>query len=251
MGILSRLFGSNTSTHSDQFWENPVQVDLHSHYLPGIDDGVKTAHESVAILRRLEENGFRKAVTTPHVMGDYYRNTPEIINEKLYGVRDHMKQEGLTIELEAAAEYYCDEWLPEKIQQDQILSFGKDKYVLIETAFMNQPGNLLQIIFDLRIAGYKPVLAHPERYQYLRPGTELWEQIMNSGVLLQLNILSVTGYYSPAVARAARYLIENELIHFVGGDVHNERHLDQVLETVKTNKWYRKACELPLLNNSL
>lgn len=229
---------------------NPIKVDLHSHYLPGIDDGCKEIEETIAILTKLQEKGYTKAITTPHIMGDFYRNTPEIILGKLEEVRKQMQENGLTIQLEAAAEYYVDEWLDEKIQSGNILTFG-DKYVLIETGFMETPPRLTQVIFDLKINGYKPVLAHPERYSYLTPGSEIMDQISNSGVLFQINLLSILGYYSPQAKKLAEYYIKEKKVSFIGGDVHNMKHLFLVQEEAVRHPLYAQLVDLPLLNNSL
>lgn len=249
--MLRKLFGGKK--HPRQLpgdFINPIKVDLHSHYLPGIDDGCSTMEESIAILTKLQEKGYRKAITTPHVMGDYYKNTPAIIQTKLDEVRNEMKKAGLIIELEAAAEYYVDEWLDEKIRKSEVLSFG-DRYVLIETGFMSPPPNLLGTIFTLKTEGYKPVLAHPERYQYFEPGKDIYDQIINSGVLLQMNLLSIIGYYSPQVKKIAEHLVQHKLVSFIGGDTHNMKHLYLVQEEACRHPFYAEVVQLPLLNNDL
>jgi protein-tyrosine phosphatase len=249
--MFKKLFGldNKPKTLPDDF-VNPIKVDLHSHYLPGIDDGCKEIEESVNILKILQEKGYRKAITTPHVMGDFYKNTPEIILGKLEEVRAAMKKEGLTIELEAAAEYYIDEWFDEKLLNKNLLTFG-DNYVLIETGFIQPPPNLITSIFNLKMAGYKPVLAHPERYQYFEPGSDIYEQLMNSGVLLQMNLLSIIGYYSPQVKKIAEHLVNHKKINFIGGDTHNMKHLFMVQEQACRSPFYAEVVKLPLLNNEL
>ncbi|MBI3234060.1 MAG: capsular biosynthesis protein [Bacteroidetes bacterium] len=229
---------------------NPIKVDFHSHYLPGIDDGCKEIGESIAILKVLQDKGYRKAVTTPHVMGDFYKNTPEIILGKLEEVRNAMREEGMTIELDAAAEYYLDEWFEDKIAKKNILTFG-DNYVLIETGFIEPPTNLISTIFNLKTSGYKPVLAHPERYQYFDPNKEIYEQLMDSGVLFQMNLLSIIGYYSPQVKKIAEHLIHHKKVNFIGGDTHNMKHLFLVQEEACRSMTYEQVVKLPLLNNEL
>ncbi|MSQ80070.1 MAG: capsular biosynthesis protein [Flavobacteriaceae bacterium] len=249
MGIFSFFIGKSKPKVVPPI-DNPIKVDLHSHYLPGIDDGCKEIGESIAILKKLQELGYRKAITTPHVMGDFYKNSPEIINAKLAEVHAAMKEEGLTIVLEAAAEYYVDEWMAEKIKNRELLTFG-DSYLLIETGFIDPPGNLLQTIFDLKMAGYKPVLAHPERYQYFIPGKDIYTQLKDSGVLFQMNLLSIIGYYSKPVQKIAEHLIEHRMVNFIGGDTHNLKHLFHVQEEACRHPLYAKVTQLPLLNNSL
>lgn len=250
MSFLSNIFRRKEKELPADF-VNPIKVDLHSHYLPGIDDGCKEIGESIEILKILESKGYTKAVTTPHVMSDFYKNSPEIINTQLELVHDEMKKAGLTIKLEAAAEYYVDDNFIDKVLKRNILSFGIAKYVLIETGFLDMPMNLLSAIFELKTSGYIPVLAHPERYQYFIPGTDDYEQIVGSGVLFQMNLLSIIGYYNPQAKKVAEHLIQNQMVNFVGGDTHNMKHLWLVQEKAVKHPLYGKVVELPLLNNSL
>ena len=115
-----------------------IAVDMHSHLIPGIDDGSKSMDESIAMLAKFQHLGYRKVITTPHVMFDYYRNTPEIILSGLEQVRETAAKLGLDIEIEAAAEYYFDEYFLELIAKKELLTFG-DNYVLVEFAFQGKP----------------------------------------------------------------------------------------------------------------
>ena len=140
-----------------------LQVDMHSHLIPGIDDGSKSMEESLGLIQRLAEYGLRKIITTPHIMSEYYRNTPEIIRMGLEDLKKAVSASKIQIEIEAAAEYYMDEIFLEKVKGgEEILSFGGG-YILVETGFINKPQMLLDIIFHLEMAGFKPILAHPER----------------------------------------------------------------------------------------
>src|SRR5690606_2489169 len=131
MGFLD-LFKKTPEVHEDLnlSW---LEVDMHSHLIPGIDDGSKTMEESLNLVKRLSDYGLRKIITTPHIMSEYYRNTPEIISMGLEDLRRAVKNEGVSIEIEAAAEYYMDEIFLEKIKNgEEILTFG-DNYILVET----------------------------------------------------------------------------------------------------------------------
>lgn len=227
-----------------------LQVDMHSHLIPGIDDGSKTMEESLDLIRRLAGYGLRKIITTPHIMYEYYRNTPEIIDMGLEDLRKAVRNEGIEIEIEAAAEYYMDEIFLEKIAAgDKILTFG-DNYVLVETGFINKPQMLFDIIFQLEMAGYKPILAHPERYQYLISDKKLFEELVDRNIILQVNLLSLTGFYSKQVKDFADMMLERGVIRFLGTDCHNVRYLD-MLETLPKHKHYDKIRNLELLNTSL
>jgi len=165
MRILDFLRGKPEQIEAlDLSW---LEVDMHSHLIPGIDDGSKSMEESLELIKRLSSYGLQKIITTPHVMSEYYKNTPEIISMGLEDLRKAVKAEGISIEIEAAAEYYIDEILLEKIKDGKsLLTFG-EKYILVETGFINKPQMLLETMFQLEMSGYKPILAHPERYQYL------------------------------------------------------------------------------------
>ncbi|MEB2773802.1 CpsB/CapC family capsule biosynthesis tyrosine phosphatase [Algoriphagus sp. D3-2-R+10] len=248
MGFLD-LFKRNPEVVED-FDLSWLEVDMHSHLIPGIDDGSKTMEESLHLIKRLSGYGLRKIITTPHIMSEYYRNTPEIISMALEDLQRAVKNEGISIEIEAAAEYYIDEIFLEKIQNgDEILTFG-DNYILVETGFINKPQMLLEIIFQLEMAGYKPILAHPERYQYLITDKGLLQDLADRKILFQVNLLSLTGFYSKQVKDFGEMLVETGQVRFFGTDCHNPRYLD-MMETLPKSKLYSKIKQLDLLNSSL
>jgi tyrosine-protein phosphatase YwqE len=227
-----------------------LEVDMHSHLIPGIDDGSKSMEESIELVKRMEGYGLRKIITTPHIMSEYYRNTPEIIQLGLEDLRKAAKTEGINIQIDAAAEYYMDEIFLERVKDgEQLLTFG-DNYILVETGFINKPQMLLDIIFHLEMSGYKPILAHPERYQYLIQDKKLQEELIDRGILLQVNLLSLTGFYSKQVKDFGEMLIERGAVKLLGTDTHNPRYLD-MLETLTKQKLYDKIKRLDLINTEL
>ena len=168
-----------------------IGIDMHSHIIPGIDDGAQTISDSIFLAKRFVELGFKKLITTPHVMADYYRNTPDTINRGLDILRKGLNEKQINLEVDAAAEYYLDETLERKVTQKEVLTFGQN-YLLFELSYINAPQNLFNFIKKMQDAGYKPVLAHPERYPYY-PSIESYQQIRETGCLLQLNSISLTG----------------------------------------------------------
>jgi len=227
-----------------------LQVDMHSHLLPGIDDGAATLKDSLFLIRSLHKLGYKKLITTPHIMSDFYKNTPEIIRGKLNEVRSALKKEALEVEIEAAAEYYLDECFIKKLENDEeLLTFG-DKYLLFETGFLNAPAQLNEIIFLMITKGYKPVFAHPERYTYLFSDFKKYEDLYARGLHFQLNLNSIFGYYSKPSQKIAEKLIEKDMVHFVGTDCHGERHLEAMKKGMQT-KTTQKLAKLHLLNNTL
>jgi len=246
MNFLRRLFSKNTVEQVDEF----IFVDMHSHLIPGIDDGSKSLEESISLIRDFQLLGYKKIITTPHIMGDFFKNSKETIYPGLKTLQDKLREEGIDIEIEAAAEYYLDEWFIEKLEKGEpLLTFG-NKYVLFETSYMNASSQLHQAIFKLRSSGYTPILAHPERYTYLYSSFEGFKEIYDMGVLFQINLNSLAGYYSKHAKLFAEKLIDHKMVDFVGTDCHGQRHI-QVLQKVKTSSYYKKLRQLPLLNNSL
>src|SRR5690606_16712554 len=249
MSILDLFRSSKTEVVKslDLTW---MVTDMHSHLIPGIDDGSKSIEESITLIKRLEGYGLKKLIITPHVMTEFYKNTPEIILSGLESLKSAMKLEGVNIALGAAAEYYLDEIFLEKISSEQkLLTFGNN-HVLVETSFMSKPAMLLESFFQLEMAGYQPILAHPERYLYLHQDPELLEAMIDRNISFQLNLLSITGYYSKPVKKFAERLIDEGLVKLVGTDCHNERYLD-FMERLPDEKYFHKLQSLDLLNKSL
>lgn len=229
---------------------NTLGIDLHSHVLPGLDDGVQSFEEAVSVIAKMKELGFYKLITTPHIMSDTYRNTPEGIKAKCDELKLYLKARNLNIEISAAAEYYLDETLTALVaNKEKLLTFG-NRYLLFELNFMVEPFNLNDTIFSLITSGYKPVLAHPERYLFYQQQPEKLEDLIARGVLLQLNLTSLTGYYSKAAADLARLMIEEKWVHFAGSDCHNLAHVRALEEALKSRSM-KKLLSLPLLNHTL
>jgi len=229
---------------------NHLQVDIHSHLLPGLDDGVQSYEESEDIILHFQKLGYRKLITSPHVMSDTYKNTAEKITARLAKLKTYLKSQEIDVEIEAAAEYYLDEQVFKMIENDEkMLTFGK-KLLLFETNFLNEPFNMKEFIFLATTKGYKPVLAHPERYLYLQNNLDKAKDLLDRGVLFQVNISSITGFYSKIVQTTANKLIDRGWVHLLGSDCHHLQHA-RLVEEAQQLKYFQKAISLPLLNNSL
>ena len=209
-------------------------TDLHSHLLPGIDDGVQSIEESLEVIRGFANLGFKKLVTTPHIMHDFYKNDAGLIMGKLEEVRNALAEASLDIEIEAAAEYYLDEYFLALINsEDKLLSFG-DNYVLFELSFMTKPLTIKEAVFSMQTNGYKPVLAHAERYLYFHDNIKNLQELSDNGVILQLNLPSLSGYYSNSVKKMANKLLAQNMISFIGSDCHNANQLISVAEVLNS-----------------
>jgi tyrosine-protein phosphatase YwqE len=249
MSFLSKLFGSKSQVVPFEPAFNFLQVDMHSHLIPGIDDGVDTVEHSVLVIKELMAQGYKKIITTPHIMFDSFRNSRETILPGLDLVREALRKENIDIEIEAAAEYYLDEQFLDLIKSNNLMSFGKN-YVLIETNYMHASPLLNKAIFDLKMAGYRPILAHPERYVYLYDHFEKFEEIYERGVLFQVNLFSLAAYYSPKSREMSEMMIEKNMVDFIGTDIHGERHFKALKEGLN-NVLFSTANQERIKNKSL
>jgi len=202
-----------------------LKVDLHSHLIPGIDDGSQSMEESLLILKEMEALGYLKVITTPHIMLDVYRNTPQIITDGLKSLREAAKKEGLTIEIEAAAEYYLDDGFESLLQQGKILTV-KEEYLLFETSYFAKPIQLEEMIFMISSSGYKPLMAHPERYRYVKDPLKEYGRFKEFGVLFQVDLNSFGGHYGRDAKEKVNFLSKEGMIDFLGSDIHNIKQVD-------------------------
>lgn len=225
-------------------------ADMHSHLIPGIDDGSQSMDQTIAMLAKFESLGYKKIITTPHIMSDYYKNTPEIILGGLEKVRETAKELNLSIEIEAAAEYYYDESLMARLKnKEQLLTFG-DNFILFEFSMHSEPAQIEHLFFELITQNYKPILAHFERYGFLFGSVEKAAEWRKQGVSIQMNFNSLSGHYGPEVKKQAERLVDQGLIDFVATDCHRIEHL-MILEDNLTNPYIHKLGDLELKNTSL
>ena len=225
-----------------------LKTDIHSHLIPGIDDGSPDMETTVNLIKQMQKLGFTKLITTPHVMSDCFQNSSEAILNGLADVRSELKLQNINIEIDAAAEYYIDYDFEQKIGKEQFLTFG-DNYLLVELSFMEVPQNFYNIFFKLQLEGYKVVLAHPERYNYYQ--MKDYDDLVSRGVLLQINWLSLIGYYSPQIKSKTEDLIAKEIVSFVGTDCHNINHAELYKECQGNKAWHDLNNSGKLLNSIL
>lgn len=247
--MFSKLFG-NKKTVLPEFDLGILGVDMHSHLIPGIDDGSQSMDETIAMLAKFESFGYKKIITTPHIMSDSYRNTPEIILGGLEKIHELVKEHNLNIKVEAAAEYYFDETLLNRLQnKEKLLTFG-DNYILFEFSFHSEPNQIDKLFFEFLTQGYKPVLAHFERYAFLFGSIDKAQEWREMGINIQMNFNSLSGHYGPEVKKQAESLVDRKLIDFVATDCHRMDHL-MILESNLKSKYIHKLYDLPLKNSIL
>ncbi|MEO5564793.1 MAG: CpsB/CapC family capsule biosynthesis tyrosine phosphatase [Chitinophagaceae bacterium] len=225
------LFSKKSSSKGDKFDFSVLKTDMHSHILPGIDDGSDSIETSLELIRGMKALGYTKLIATPHVMWDMYRNTTQIINEKLRLVREAVKKEGIDIELGAAAEYFLDEHVEDMLKQKQPLLTISENKVLVEFSMAFPALNIKDILFEMQMQGYQPVIAHPERSIYLQQNKEFYDELRDTGCIFQLNILALGGHYGKSVSELAQYLLKNNFYSLAGTDLHHEGHLEGLNST--------------------
>ena len=226
-------------------------VDLHSHIIPGIDDGAETLEQSIELIKKLRDIGYKKLIMTPHIMVDAYPNREDNIALRLEVLKDEVVKRGIEIELEASAEYYLDEGFLEHLDVPPTLISGK--YLLFETSYMAKPLNLKELIFEITSRGFYPIFAHPERYRYIHDLKKDYQEIKDMGVFFQLDINSIGGFYGKDAQKKANFLIENGMVDFVGSDTHNMKHIKNLINTLENQGkiWFRLFEKNIILNNTL
>jgi tyrosine-protein phosphatase YwqE len=230
-----------------------IGVDMHSHLLPGIDDGLQEVEQSVAFIKDLKALGYQKLICTPHILSDLYPNTPKTILPKLDLVREALKKAGVDMKIEAAAEYMIDHDFAELIgrtKKEDLLTI-KGQYILVEMSYLSPSPNVEQVIFDLRMMGLQPILAHPERYNYYHHKFDQYERFKELGCKLQVNLLSLSGGYGPHVKKTAERLFKSELVDFLGTDMHHDRHLAMLKNLATKPEFYELVRSAVLHNKSL
>ena len=207
--------------------------DMHSHLLPAIDDGSPDVETSKRLITGLENLGYKKLITTPHIMWDLYKNDAQSIADAYHVL--HREADIPTVRLHAAAEYFLDDHFDRMLENDTTFLTIKEKWILVEFSFVTMPVNLKQALFNLQINGYQPVLAHPERYLYFGEDKKKYEELHDAGYFFQLNLLSLTGYYGKGPQELAEYLIRKKYVNLLGTDLHHDRHLKALQTSFQLN----------------
>lgn len=227
-----------------------LKTDMHSHLIPGIDDGAHSMDETIAMLAKFESLGYSKVITTPHVYSDFYKNTPTTILGGLAHVQRTAKQLGLSIEIEAAAEYFCDDYFLSLIEKGEVLTIN-DQYVLMEFPFLSGMADWQRYVFAVQSLGFTPIIAHFERYVYWHGSVDIAKEMRSLGAKIQLNINSLSGHYGPEVRKQCERMIDARVVDFAASDCHRIQHL-LTLENMANSRYLRKLIETNvLLNDSL
>lgn len=227
-------------------------TDIHSHVVPGIDDGSPEVSKSVALVESMKRWGLKRIIATPHVTQDKYENTPEIVAEAFGTLRKGLDDAKVDVDISYSAEYRLDEYFMEQVEGGKLMKMPGG-YLLVENSFIQEPWNLDRTLFQLRLAGYKIILAHPERYAYYHDNKKRYEKLHNSGILFQVNLLSFAGYYSKDVKKVAEWLAEHGYVDFLATDLHRFAHVKELDKYIgsKAFQRHRELIEPRLLNDKV
>jgi len=224
-------FFSKKNKVTDISW---LGVDMHSHILPGIDDGSPDVKTSLHFVKSLQELGFDQLICTPHIYKELYPNTMETISFAKASLQNEMSEAGISIKLEAGAEYMVDQ----DFSLNEPLCSLDQKHLLIEMSYLSESPGISETIFDIEIKGYKPVLAHPERYTFYFKDRSRLKRFKEKGCLLQLNLLSVLGYYGKEVKHLAETLLKEKMYDLAGTDLHHDKHLTTLTQAVQSGRLF-------------
>lgn len=226
-------------------------TDIHCHVIPGVDDGSPNVDTSVELIEALGELGIKRIIATPHVTQATFENSPETIKVPLTTLKEKLVDANIDIPITNAAEYRIDD-LFDQCRASGLLMTYPDNYILIENSFIQEPWNLEQIIFDLQVKGYKPIFAHPERYLYYHNRVNRYKELHDSGLLFQINLLSLAGYHGKAERKMAEYFIDNNMVDFIGTDTHGHRHIDAFRNYLISRDAERDMSRLaPMIKNDI
>lgn len=219
-------------------------VDIHCHILPGIDDGAKNIDDSINIIKGLHNLGINEFIPTPHIMQDLYFNDDETIGNSFQILLEALNETPLKdIPINPSAEYMMDDNFSGLLNQNNLFPL-KGKYILVEMSYLQPPINLEEIIFDIKMKGYIPILAHPERYNFFHTKKEYYKKLKKLGCLFQLNLLSLSEHYGKSTQNTAEYLINESQIDFVGTDTHNMNHVERLSKITFNKKNYDKLNQI-------
>lgn len=215
---------------------------MHSHLMPGVDDGSPDGETTVKLVKGLLDLGYTQFTATPHVMEDIWRNDRHTILAGAGRLHDALHEAGIRNPVHTAAEYLIDGNFEQLLKDKEPLLCIRDNWVLVEISFIQPPMQLREVFFEMQLQGYQPVFAHPERYNFYHSQRNALQELHDAGLLFQANLLSFSNYYGPHVRKAVEWMADQGMIDLLGTDLHHERHL-AALQDLKLTKWLGKALD--------
>lgn len=211
-----------------------IKTDIHCHIVPGVDDGSPDAATSVRLIGEMEKWGIKRIIASPHVTKNTFENDHSTIDPAMAELQAALSAQGSGVTVQHSAEYRIDELLDSRIETGDLMTLPND-FILIENSWLQEPGNLDRLVFDLQVKGLRPILAHPERYTYYWNDKSRYTTLHNAGLLFQINVLSLAKGYDTGSLKAAEYLIEQGLVDFLGTDLHRTAHVEVINNYLRTS----------------
>lgn len=227
-------------------------TDIHCHVVPGIDDGSPDVETSISLIEQMAKWGLRRIIASPHITYTTFENTPETIADAFAELKAAADARNLGVELSYSAENRVDDLFIKNFEGGSLLTLPGNR-VLVENSYMQEPWNLDQLLFDLQVKGFLPILVHPERYTYYFGKKGRYEAIHDAGTAFQVNVLSLAGYYGKAEKKTAEQLIEKGLVDYLGTDIHRQSHIDAINAYLASKDYekHRAALEGKIKNNAI
>lgn len=207
-------------------------VDLHLHYVPGVDDGVRDDAEAVALLRGLRALGFERAIATPHIRAGMFPNRRSMLEPAFDALVERLSATDGLPALGLGAEHFVDDSLPDLLENGETRAYPGGRAMLLELHPTTFPVNLAHLCFRIRTKGHRVVLAHPERYAPLFDRTNALDPLLDAGVLPLLDLMSLVGRYGRATQRAAERMLEEGVYAAACSDSHRPADLDAVRDAM-------------------
>ncbi len=236
------MFSFFKKKQTDRFPFHELSADVHSHIMPGVDDGAPDGDSSVRLDKGLIDLGYESFTATPHVMEDIWRNNSSTIMAGADSLENALNGSGIHNKVNVAAEYLIDGNFEQLLKDKEPLLCISGNRVLVEISFIQPPMQLREVFFEMQLQGYQPVFAHPERYNYYHQQRKSLQELHDAGLIFQANLLSFSNYYGPHVKKAVEWMSEMDMIDMLGTDLHHDRHL-AALQELKMTKSLGKALE--------
>ncbi len=225
-----------------------IGTDLHLHVIPNIDDGSRSIEESLQIVASHYESGIRRIIATPHIRSDRFLNKEAGIQAAFVPLAEKVAHSWPDLKFSFAAEYFADDYFSVLLEKAEIMPLFEN-YVLVETSMREEQPHFVAILQKMFSQGWKPVLAHPERYRTWWDAPKIYDQLYEMGVIFQVNLLSLAGKYGPKEQEIAEILISQGKIKAVGSDLHRASQYMDILKATK-NPYFSELCQMPLLNRN-
>jgi protein-tyrosine phosphatase len=229
-------------------------MDLHSHLLPGLDDGARDTQEALQLMKTAANDGVAGIVATPHFVIGGYMPSRETILSNVEELRALAQAEGLSVSIYPGSECYLEHGLIDLLNKGEVLTINDGgKYLLVELPRMNFPSHAHQLLFELQLEGITPILAHPERNIAIAREPNLLIELIDRGILTQMNSGSLLGFYGSKVQEVAYILMSHKMVHMIGTDSHNPKRAEglsllrafEEAEKLVDEAWLRYIKDVP------